>query len=67
MKKRTYGRVDWCPKYLPDTMVEIQVEDSTRMVRYEDLDEKFEWIEITSMGDSHPVFTKGMHWGDTEV
>lgn len=61
--KRTYGRVNWSPKYLPNTMVEIRV-DKPKMVRYGDLDDRYEWIEITKVDDRHPVFIRGMHWGD---
>ena len=62
MKQRTYGRPEWMPKYLPDTMVEVD----GKMVRYGDLDEKFEWLEMTSYQDIHPIFVIGMHYGDTE-
>jgi hypothetical protein len=63
MKVRTYGLVSWSPKYLPDTMVEAE----GIMVRYGDLDQKFEWTEVTVYSDKHPVFVKGMHWADEEV
>ena len=60
---RTYGRVDFYPKYLPNTMVEVE----DKMVRYGDLDERFQWVEITMYKDPHPVFIRGIHYGDTEV
>ncbi len=55
-----YPRPD--PKYYPDTMVEVD----GRMVRYGDLDEKYDWIETTTFSDSHPVLVRGMHWADEE-
>ena len=48
------------PKYYPDTMVEID----GQMMRYGDLDPRYEWIEVTSTSYPHPVFVRGLHWAD---
>ena len=69
MTERRYVRIPYEPKYYPDTMVEIITLDSKQqmvryMVRYEDLDQAYEWIEITDIGHNHPVFMRGFHWND---
>jgi len=62
-----YGRYpEPDPKYYPDTMVQIDGRDgSVQMIKYGDLDSKYEWVEVT-LGDAHPVFRRGKHWLDVE-